>query len=86
MKTTHILRLNLLFVTITQSLTLRGASADKTLYVIDGTGLGINSGISISNGVTNVTIQNLTVQDFTGASGNANAGIYGVGGNDNLTV
>ncbi|MBK8699358.1 MAG: right-handed parallel beta-helix repeat-containing protein [Saprospiraceae bacterium] len=73
-------------ITVDKSLTLQGASADKTLYVIDGTGLGTNSGIILNVGITNVTIQNLTVQDFTGASGNANAGIYGVGGNDNLTV
>ena len=44
------------------------------------------SGIVINVNVTNVTIRNLTVQDFTGSSGNSHAGIYGVGGNDDLTV
>ena len=74
-------------VVITKSLTLQGATSDKTLYVIDGTGLpSPGSGIVINVNVTNVTIRNLTVQDFTGSSGNTHAGIYGVGGNDNLTV
>ncbi len=73
-------------VSVTKSLTLQGTTNDKTLYIINGTGLGTTSGITIANGVTGVTIKNLTVQNFTGASGNANAGIYGIGGNDNLTV
>jgi hypothetical protein len=74
-------------VTIDKSLTLQGVNTDKSLQVITGTGLaGTGDGIQIANGVTGVTIKNLTVQNFTGASGNANAGIYATGGNNNLTV
>ncbi|MBK7222631.1 MAG: right-handed parallel beta-helix repeat-containing protein [Saprospiraceae bacterium] len=74
-------------VVITKSLTLQGATSDKTLYVIDGTGLpSPGSGIVINVNVTNVTIRDLTVQDFTGSSGNTHAAIYGIGGNNNLTV
>ncbi len=68
------------------NLTLQGVSNDKTLYVIDGTGLGVASGILLNGGMTNITIQDLTVQNFTGGGGNANAGIYGVASNDNLVI
>jgi hypothetical protein len=73
-------------VTIDKSLTLQGLNADKSLQVINGTGLGVKSGITINTGITGVTIKNLTVQNFTGVNGNSNAGIYAVGGNNNLTV
>lgn len=74
-------------VVITKSLTLQGATSDETLYIIDGTGLpSPGSGIVIDINVTNVTIRNLTVQDFTGSSGNTHAGIYGIGGNNKLTI
>ncbi|MGE5355629.1 MAG: right-handed parallel beta-helix repeat-containing protein [Deltaproteobacteria bacterium] len=73
-------------VTITKKLTLQGIDIDKSKQVIDGTGLGITSGIVIANGVQGVTIKNLTVQNFTGTNGNTNAGIYAIGGNNDLTV
>jgi hypothetical protein len=74
-------------VTLTKSLTLQGGTNDKTLHRLSGTGLlGVNSGIIINNGVTNVTIQHLTVENFTGTNGNSHAGVYGIGGNNNLTI
>ncbi len=80
-------------VVIDKSLTLQGVTNDKTLYIINGTGLapngsgaGAQSGVVINSGITNTTIQNLTVQNFTGASGNDDAGIYGILSNDNLTI
>lgn len=73
-------------VTINKSLTLQGADSNESLQVIDGSGLGTTSGITVNNGVTNVTIKNFTIQDFTGANGNSNAGIYCQGGNNNLTI
>ncbi len=74
-------------VVVPKSLTLQGATSDKTQYLIDGTGLGSpGSGIYINNGVTGVTIQDLTVQDFVGNGPNSFAGIYATGGNNNLTV
>jgi len=74
-------------IVIDKSLTLQGATSDSTLYVLDGASLaGTGSGIVINSNVTDVTIQNLIVQNFAGASGNTDAGIYGQGGNDNLTV
>jgi hypothetical protein len=73
-------------VTIDKSLTLKGYSGNKALHVINGTGLGINNGITINAGISNVTIRDVTVQNFTGASGNANAGIYGISANNNLTI
>ena len=68
------------------NLSIQGVTGNKTLYIIDGTALGTASGIVLNNGMTNITIKNLTVQKFTGASGNANAGIYGMGGNNNLKI
>ena len=74
-------------LTIDKSLTLQGVTSDKTLYMIDGTALaGNGDGIFIANGVTNVTIKNLTVQNFAGANGNTDAGIYAMGGNNDLLV
>jgi parallel beta-helix repeat protein len=71
-------------VVLSKSLTLDGQSEAGT--IIDGTGLGNGRGISINTGITNVGIQDLTVQNFSGASGNLDAGIYAIGGNNNLTV
>ncbi len=72
-------------VVIDKSLTLDGQSEAGT--ILDGTGLvGPGSGIYLNNGITNVTIQDLTVQNFAGTSPNSYGGIYGIGGNNNLTV
>jgi parallel beta-helix repeat protein len=72
-------------VVINKSLTLDGESEAGT--VLSGTGLmGTGKGILVNTSVTNVTIQDLTVQNFAGAGGNVDAGIYADGGNNNLTV
>ncbi|MBK7212794.1 MAG: right-handed parallel beta-helix repeat-containing protein [Bacteroidales bacterium] len=72
-------------VVIDKSLTLQGVN--EANCIIDGTGLsGNGKGITINSGVTGVTLKYLTVQNFAGASGNADGGIYAVGGNNNLTV
>ena len=72
-------------VTLDKTLTLDGGGAGTS--VLDGTGLaGTGSGITLNTGVTNVTIKDLTVKSYTGASPNSYAGIYAIGGNDNLTV
>ncbi|MCP9762258.1 PKD-like domain-containing protein, partial [Lacihabitans soyangensis] len=78
---------------IDKSLTIEGLNSDKSLTVIDGTGLtsvgsaaGDKSGIKINSGVTGVIIKNLTLQNFTGGGGNADAGIYAIGSNNNLMV
>ncbi len=72
-------------VTLSKSLKLSGES--KAGVLIDGTGLpGTGSGIVINAGKTGVTIQNLSIKNFTGANGNSNAGIYAIGGNNNLNV
>ncbi|SEJ78047.1 Por secretion system C-terminal sorting domain-containing protein [Dyadobacter sp. SG02] len=72
-------------VTLSKALTLSGES--KAGVILDGTGLaGTGSGIVINTGKTGVTIQNLSIKNYTGANGNSNAGIYAVGGNNNLTI
>ncbi len=71
-------------VALNKSVILDGQS--ETTTILDGTGLGNGRGISISNGITDVTIQDLTVQNFAGVNGNTDGGIYAIGGNDNLTV
>ncbi|MGI2336924.1 MAG: right-handed parallel beta-helix repeat-containing protein, partial [Dehalogenimonas sp.] len=72
-------------VVIDKPLTLNGLSEAGT--ILDGTGLaGTGKGITINTGIEGVTIQNLTVQNFAGASGNADGGIYAIGGNNNLTI
>ncbi|MBK7427363.1 MAG: right-handed parallel beta-helix repeat-containing protein [Saprospiraceae bacterium] len=71
-------------VIIDKPLTLQGV--DKFNVILDGTGLGNARGIEILNGVTNVTIQNLTVQNYSGNSPNSFAGIYAVGGNNGLDI
>ncbi|MGX5855014.1 right-handed parallel beta-helix repeat-containing protein [Dyadobacter jiangsuensis] len=72
-------------VTLSKSLKLSGES--KAGVLLDGTGLaGTGSGIVINTGKTGVTIQNLSIKNYTGSSGNSHAGIYATGGNNNLTV
>ncbi len=72
-------------LTVTKSLSLLGA--DESTTILNGTGLsGTGRGILINNGVTGVNIKNLTVQNFAGASGNTDAGVYAIGGNHNLTL
>jgi len=74
-------------VTIDKSdLTVKGETMDKTMTVLDGTGLGNGSGIFITNNTTNITIQDLTVQNFSGSSGNTHAGIYANLGNNDLSI
>ncbi len=71
-------------VVIDKSLILQGA--DEANCIVDGTGLGNGRGILINNGITGVTIQNLTVRNFAGANGNIDGGIYAIGGNNDLTI
>lgn len=72
-------------VVVDKPLTIQGVNKVNT--IITGTGLaGTGSGITLNNGVTNVTIKDLTVQNFAGSSPNSYAGIFAVGGNDNLTI
>lgn len=73
-------------VVIDRSISLEGVTSDETKHVLNGTGLGVTSGIFIANNITNVSIKNLTVQNFTGASGNANAGIYANLSNNDLVI
>ncbi|MBL7782537.1 MAG: right-handed parallel beta-helix repeat-containing protein [Saprospiraceae bacterium] len=74
-------------VTIDKSLTLEGKTAAKNLYVLDGSGLpGTGDGVHINDNVTNVTIRNLTIQDYTGNSGNEDAAIYANAGNNMLII
>ncbi|MCB0046451.1 MAG: right-handed parallel beta-helix repeat-containing protein [Caldilineaceae bacterium] len=75
-------------VTVTKQLTLDGAGAGTdpmTATILDGSSLGAGSGIHVNNGVTNVTIQDLTVQNYTLANSNQ-AGVVGFGGNNNFTL
>lgn len=72
-------------VTVSKEVKLTGESQAGT--ILEGTGLaGTGSGIFIESGKTKVSIQNLTIRNFTGASGNSNAGIYANGGNNDLTI
>lgn len=72
-------------VVIDKTLTLQGVN--EANCIIDGSGLGNGRGILINNGITGVTIQTLTVQNFAGANnGNEYAGIYAIGGNNNITI
>lgn len=72
-------------ITINKSLTLWGVN--KTTTIIDGTGVpGTGSGIYINSGITGVTVKQLAVQDFVGNGANTSAGIFGVLGNNNLTI
>jgi hypothetical protein len=72
-------------MTISKSLTLDGQS--KAGVIIDGTGISApTSGILLGNNVTDVTIKDLTVQNFTGAGNNSYGGIYAPANNNNLTI
>lgn len=72
-------------LTVSKPLTLLGESKENT--ILTGTGLaGTGSGILIASGVENVTIQQLTLEYFTGSSGNTHAGIYAEGQNHGLLV
>lgn len=72
-------------LTVNKSLTLDGQSEAGT--ILTGTGLpGVGSGITINNAITGVTIKDMTVQNFAGSGPNSYAGIYAVGGNNNLMV
>ncbi|GGM78223.1 hypothetical protein GCM10010967_07370 [Dyadobacter beijingensis] len=72
-------------VTLTKAVKLLGQS--KAGVILDGTGLaGTGSGIVINTGKTGVLIQDLSIKNYTGANGNSHAGIYAIGGNNNLTV
>jgi hypothetical protein len=72
-------------VVIDKSLTLQGVDRYRT--ILDGTGLmGEGSGITVNNGVTNVTIKKMVVKNFIGVSPNQSAGIFAALGNNNLTV
>ncbi|MBK6997917.1 MAG: right-handed parallel beta-helix repeat-containing protein [Lewinellaceae bacterium] len=71
-------------VTINKSLTLQGV--DEANCIIDGTGLGNGSGITLTNGTTKVTIQGFTIRNHSGTGPNSFAGIYATGGNNQLTV
>ena len=72
-------------VTINRPLTLKGVGESQC--IVYGAGLAGNGrGIAINNAITGVTIKKLTIQNFAGASGNADAGIYAIGGNNNLLV
>lgn len=68
-------------LTISKSLTLRGAGPTT---IIDGSGPSTASGIQIIGGITDVTIEDLRVQDQ--AVSGENAAIYFVSGNHGLTV
>ncbi|HRQ13783.1 MAG TPA: right-handed parallel beta-helix repeat-containing protein [Promineifilum sp.] len=71
-------------VTISQSLTLTGAGQtdDAAGTVLDGSTL-LDKGIYINAGVTDVTIENLRIEDYKNATG---SGIWAHGSNDNFTV
>ncbi|MEZ4686941.1 MAG: right-handed parallel beta-helix repeat-containing protein [Bacteroidia bacterium] len=72
-------------VTIDLPVKIDGESETGTM--LDGTGLpGTGRGIHILTGVTDVTIQDMTVKNFAGAGPNSFAGIYGQGQNSNLTI
>jgi hypothetical protein len=77
-------------VVVNKSITLRGSGAgtDPALHtILDGTSFGptVNSGIKINANVTYVTIEDLTVRNYT-LNTSEGGGIYGVVGNHNLTV
>ena len=71
-------------VVVDKSLTIRGQGMST---ILDGSMMvGNGDGIHINNGVTDVTIEDMGVQNFDGLNGNADAGIYANAGNDNLTI
>ncbi|MBL7999574.1 MAG: right-handed parallel beta-helix repeat-containing protein, partial [Candidatus Kapabacteria bacterium] len=72
-------------VTIAKSLTLDGDAEATT--ILNGTSLsGFGNGITINSGITNVSIKDLTVRNFAGNAPNSFAGIYAIGGNNNLSI
>lgn len=72
-------------VTVSKPLTIQGEN--KTTTIVSGAALsGAGSGFFINNGVANVTIKDLTIQNFAGTSPNSFAGVYATGGNNNLTI
>ena len=72
-------------VTVSKSLTIQGEN--KVTTIVTGTGLaGLGSGFTLGSGITNVTIRDLTIQNFAGVNGNSSAGVYAPSGNNNLTV
>ncbi|MBK8564253.1 MAG: right-handed parallel beta-helix repeat-containing protein [Saprospiraceae bacterium] len=71
-------------VVVDKPLTIQGVSKVNT--IITGTGLaGTGSGMTLNNGVANVTIKTSRCRTLL-AVANGSAGIYAVGGNDNLTI
>ncbi|MCL4275422.1 MAG: right-handed parallel beta-helix repeat-containing protein, partial [Anaerolineales bacterium] len=72
-------------ITLTGALALNpNDTPDDTIHtIINGAAPAVitSPGISIPNGVTGVTIQNLRVQGFA-----SNSGIYGAANNNNLTI
>ncbi|MBK9630427.1 MAG: right-handed parallel beta-helix repeat-containing protein [Saprospiraceae bacterium] len=71
-------------VVIDKGLTLQGL--DSATCILDGTGLGSGSGIAINGGVTNVSIKEMRIQNFTGTSGNSTAAIFATSSNNDLTI
>ena len=72
-------------VIIGKSLTLQGV--DSTTCIMDGTGLvGTGSGIYINNGITDVNIKKLKIQDFTGSGDNSTAALFAASSNNRLFV
>ena len=71
-------------VNVTKTLTLKGVSEANT--IIDGTGLGNGSGITIASGVTNVSIEKFTIKNHSGTDPNTYAGIYAPANNSGLNV
>jgi hypothetical protein len=71
-------------LTINKSIALVGES--ETGVIVDGSGFPNGRGIEITSGTTDVIIEDLTVQNFSGSNGNTHAGIYAVGGNDFLII
>ncbi|HML58789.1 MAG TPA: DUF1565 domain-containing protein [Ferruginibacter sp.] len=69
---------------VSKTLTLQGLSEAATK--LDGTGLGLGSGIRINSGITNVIIKFMTIRNHSGNSPNSYAGIYAVGNNNGLQV
>jgi hypothetical protein len=74
-------------VLVNKAITLYGAGsgANPTQHtILDGSTLGSASGIHLNSGVTNVTIKDLTVQNYSTAG--STAGIYAALGNNNFTA
>ncbi|GAB4441019.1 MAG: hypothetical protein Kow0031_23010 [Anaerolineae bacterium] len=74
-------------VVINKAVTLRGAGSgtDPAQHtILDGSTLGAASGIHLNSGVTNVTLEELTVQNYSTTG--STAGIYAALGNNNFTA